>query len=615
MGQAEAQAREWIAAKQPGFVVFPPDDRQVVLLESYLYATDSGWEKKTFSPPSQGGVSVSVTVTPKFTQWTFTPETGAEFVRGCPNRGEEYTDGDASALCGYTFEHSSAVLGPVELRLQIGFEITMVSSLMSSGRSAYPNNPAVLASSALSGGLEPAVLHVNELLSYGWDSDTERPSTAGSEPTYHEPEEVDCGWLLGGLLSIVGVSCETAHKVWNAFEMGVTACAGGIVNSIGDTIEALKSLVTDPVGTVQDGVQGLIELVELARTDPAAVIQTLAEGWAGITWEEFQSLSQAEQIAEVISIICAKAFEWITGKAFESILNAVKKRRNNNEGENEPGGSCPIASFPTGTPVLMADGSYLSINQIRPGDAVLSYNFETKGWEPREVLDQWSYVDRDAAATMTLADHTQVTATADHQFWVETTHAWTEVQHLVTGHDLLSTDGPVEVADVELAPAQPWVVWELTVEHNHNFAVSTGSADVLVHNSEDEDAVAAALEAAKKATQNLPTRPTSRGGTWIDIGNGHIARIDPVPGGNFEIHVYKGKLDSFRNATEVGIFDRNGWSNKHGHTDPPGKARKLERMLKNLALREMGRKGNLPDSLDDIFDNAVTGSGMGCNGK
>lgn len=158
--------------------------------------------------------------------------------------------------------------------------------------------------------------------------------------------------------------------------------------------------------------------------------------------------------------------------------------RDKDDATDDDGESCRISSFPTGTQVLMADGTQTSIELIRPGDYVISYNVDTGVWEPKLVLDQWSHRDRGPPATATLDDGSTITATDDHQFWVMTDGAsdWRELQHLNEGDQLLSPERAVTVENITVGPRHPWTVWELTVADNHNFTVSTGTDRVLVHN-------------------------------------------------------------------------------------------------------------------------------------
>lgn len=516
-GEAVVDLYDWIEAHQPAFTVWPAFETQVVNLASFLWIVDQGWQEQSFTAESDD-IQVMVTATPTESYWFFEERTtnGTHSVT-CEGRGAEYTDGARNPSCSRRYEHSSSVTGLVDLTVAIGFEISVFSSLDDSV-SNFVDGEAIQ-TSVRSGELTQE-LEVLEVLTFGLAGDgADIPATEPRPPTVVNPgEAVDCSWLVDQLISVVGVSCHQANQAWELLQAGVAACADGIVGSISDTLDTLRELATtNPITTIRDAIADVNELIDLAQNDPELFAQVIAEGAIGITLEDWESWDNAQRTEEVIKVICGRALEFITGSALDRIFGILNRGDGNNgsggngDGNNDGGGNgdgndddgnddddgnnggCSIASFPAGTPVLMADGGYVDIEQIRPGDVVLSYNFESDVWEPRDVLNQWSLVDHEPAATLTLPDASQAIATADHRFWVETTQEWTEIQDVTIGDEFLTPDGIVELADVTLADVGTWVVWELTVEHNHNFAISTGTTDVLVHNApgdrdcEDDD--------------------------------------------------------------------------------------------------------------------------------
>ncbi len=140
-------------------------------------------------------------------------------------------------------------------------------------------------------------------------------------------------------------------------------------------------------------------------------------------------------------------------------------------------------SFPTGTLVLMADGTHQTIESIEAGDRVLAANEESGVWTSRLVLDQWSHLDDGLMATVTLTDGSQVSATDDHMFWVASDGSWRELDNVEPGDYLLTPDGVTEVAAVSVNAATETLVWELDVAIDDTFAVFTGTSNVLVHNT------------------------------------------------------------------------------------------------------------------------------------
>ena len=145
----------------------------------------------------------------------------------------------------------------------------------------------------------------------------------------------------------------------------------------------------------------------------------------------------------------------------------------------------PCNSFPTGTLVLLADGSRAPIDQIEPGDTVVGYDTETGVFGSHQVLDQWSHLDDGDMVTVTLEDGTSVSATDDHLFWLADDRSWVEAEDLQAGDQLLDADGTTEtVTNVDVyTPAGGELVWELSVADVHTFTVHTGTADVVVHNA------------------------------------------------------------------------------------------------------------------------------------
>ena len=144
-------------------------------------------------------------------------------------------------------------------------------------------------------------------------------------------------------------------------------------------------------------------------------------------------------------------------------------------------------SFPTGTEVLMADGTHVAIEDIDAGDRVVAFDTETSTWTTRTVNNQWGHLDEGTLTAVTLADGSSVTSTAEHLYWSldagDDQWEWVEAQHLDDGDYLATPDGNVEVANIVTTVGSPEWVWELSVQTDHNFTVHTGTVDVVVHNA------------------------------------------------------------------------------------------------------------------------------------
>ncbi len=145
-------------------------------------------------------------------------------------------------------------------------------------------------------------------------------------------------------------------------------------------------------------------------------------------------------------------------------------------------------SFPTGTLVLMADGTRVAIEDIEPGQSVVGYDTDAGVFGSHEVLDQWSHLDDGDIVTIGFDDGLRVSATDHHLFWLADDQVWAEADDLVEGDRLLDVDGsPVSVTGITIdRPIGGELVWELSVADVNTFTVSTGAADVVVHNASTE---------------------------------------------------------------------------------------------------------------------------------
>ncbi|MBW3576098.1 MAG: hypothetical protein KY450_14915, partial [Actinobacteria bacterium] len=161
---------------------------------------------------------------------------------------------------------------------------------------------------------------------------------------------------------------------------------------------------------------------------------------------------------------------------------------NGNDTDTDGAGACR-SSFPTATLVLAADGTAVPIEAIEAGDTVAAFDPATGSWAPRAVTAQWSYLDTDEMATLALADGSTVAATDHHRFYDATEGRFEELEDLRPGDELATPEGPVAVEDVTLWPSGPTLVWELTVEVDHSFAVFAGDHAVAVHNQDEPGCV------------------------------------------------------------------------------------------------------------------------------
>ncbi|WAL95985.1 pre-toxin TG domain-containing protein [Streptomyces sp. Je 1-369] len=154
--------------------------------------------------------------------------------------------------------------------------------------------------------------------------------------------------------------------------------------------------------------------------------------------------------------------------------------------------ACASNSFLPGTPVLMADGSAVPIEQVREGDLVLATEPGTGTTQGQPVTDlivgdgEKNLVKVDVDVDGDSGDRTaSLTATDLHPFWTGgELDQWTNATDLATGMTLRTDAGaPARIDAVTswTAPAQE--VRNLTVAGAHTYYVLAGDTPVLVHNA------------------------------------------------------------------------------------------------------------------------------------
>ncbi|MEV5726090.1 DNRLRE domain-containing protein [Streptomyces pharetrae] len=153
--------------------------------------------------------------------------------------------------------------------------------------------------------------------------------------------------------------------------------------------------------------------------------------------------------------------------------------------------SCPVPhSFVPGTKVVLADGSTADIESLKPGDQVIAADTESGQVQIRTVTDTRSHQTDEPLVTLTVdpdgkggkAKHGDITATAEHLFWLPDYGRWVKAAKLAPGMWLQTAAGTwVQITAVDTAHRTARV-HNLTVEGLHSYYVTAGSAAVLVHN-------------------------------------------------------------------------------------------------------------------------------------
>ncbi len=137
--------------------------------------------------------------------------------------------------------------------------------------------------------------------------------------------------------------------------------------------------------------------------------------------------------------------------------------------------------FVAGTPVLLADGTMKSVEDVEVGDEVTAFNPETGETEPGRVVD--AYVHHDMTTYQVVIDDDQaVTTTAEHPFMV-VGQGWPPVCELRKGGQLVRPDGSTVTIDSVDATGDTATVHNFEVEGLHNYYVQAGDEWLLVHNA------------------------------------------------------------------------------------------------------------------------------------
>lgn len=156
------------------------------------------------------------------------------------------------------------------------------------------------------------------------------------------------------------------------------------------------------------------------------------------------------------------------------------------------GAACRLPnSFDAGTLVLMPDGSHKPIEDIQVGDLVMASDPVTGEQGPRQIVGLISHGGMHTMVDVEFSDGSQVDATDKHPFWVASESGWVDAIDLEVGDLVLAASGTkLVVSDVEVR-RYDLTAYNLTVADLHTYHV--GTADVLVHNDDYNQAANAAL--------------------------------------------------------------------------------------------------------------------------
>ena len=148
--------------------------------------------------------------------------------------------------------------------------------------------------------------------------------------------------------------------------------------------------------------------------------------------------------------------------------------------------ACRGMSFTPGTKVLLASGVAVPIASLQVGDKVLATNTRTGKTRAEPVTAVLVHHDTNRYNVTVKTGHHQtavIHTTSTHLFWNPTARRWVNAARLRLDNSLRMPAGVTAAVLDGYAPRNRtgWM-WDLTVENDHDFYVSTGTIAVLVHN-------------------------------------------------------------------------------------------------------------------------------------
>lgn len=184
-----------------------------------------------------------------------------------------------------------------------------------------------------------------------------------------------------------------------------------------------------------------------------------------------------------------------------------------------------IVGFAEGSHVLMADGSWKTIEKVKEGDMVMSFDpaQADSELEPRKVTNTWAGLHRECVE---VHYNNKVTVAARDQLFFTPGASWAycfETKQVV-GYDGNTT--PIQTRNVR---GGKWKIYDITVDQTHSFVVN----DIRVHNKKKRPAPQPVVTAGRPGLPVTVTTSTRKKGVTTST----TVTVQPSPGSSAQVAV------------------------------------------------------------------------------
>ena len=208
------------------------------------------------------------------------------------------------------------------------------------------------------------------------------------------------------------------------------------------------------------------------------------------------------------------------------------------------GMSSAMKCFIAGT-VIVTETGFARIEDVKPGDIVLSTNTDTMETGCKKVLEK--YVRKTRELVHIIVGGKEIVSTPDHPYYVEG-RGFVNACQLCIGSPLLDADGKIleveQICKEQLGKNEEVKVYNFQVEDWHTYHV--GEMEVLVHNAEYETSYGKSSLIELKNTDNFMDS------TIEHIFEGNVRR---GKAGGYHYECIKDTAGNIVNGTEVLIND------------------------------------------------------------